>query len=145
MRKGRRYLRVASLAFTNVDFNPVFTLEWGDGPSDQFESEDFEVIYILVHNPYRNLIYRNLIIFDIAITPNKTLPSGEDSVTIIPAEIACFEEVQPCSYVARDFALVIDHALVGVYQIAFKYCIEEIAIVSGKTGDAAFDINVVAS
>lgn len=133
------------LAFTNVNFDPVFTLEWGDGPSDQFESEDFEVIYIRVHNPFRNLIYRSLTIFDITITPNQTLPNGDDSVMIIPAEIACFDEIQPCSYVSRDFALVIDHALVGTYQIAFDYCIGEIAIVSAKDGSAAFDINVVAS
>jgi hypothetical protein len=142
---GQTLPATCNLAFDNVNFGPLFTLKWGDGPSDQFESSDLEVLYILVHNAYRNLIYRNLIIFDITITPNQTLPGGDDSVRIIPAEIACFEEVQPCSYVARDFALIIDHALVGAYQISFKYCIEEIAIVSGKTGDAAFNINVVAS
>lgn len=133
------------LAFSNADFAPVFTLEWGDGPSDQFESEDFEVIYIRAHNPFRNLIYRNLTIFNIRITPNQTLPSGDDSVRIIPAEIACFDEIRPCSYVSRDFALVIDHALVGTYQISFDYCIAEIAIVSTKDGSAVFDIDVVAS
>jgi hypothetical protein len=142
---GQTMPTTCNLAFDNVNFGPVFTLKWGDGPSDQFESEDFEVIYILVHNPFRNLIYRNLMIFDITIMPNQTLPSGEDAVTIIPAEIACFEEVQPCSHVARDFALVLDHCLVGTYQIAFKYCIEEIAIVSATKGNAVFKINVVAS
>lgn len=145
MANGQTMPATCNLAFENVSFGPVFTLEWGEGPSDQFESEDFEVIYILVHNPYRNLIYRNLMIFDITITPNQTLPNGDDAVMIIPAEIACFEEVQPCSHVARDFALVLDHCLVGAYQIAFKYCIEEISIVSGSTGNAAFNIRVVAS
>lgn len=142
---GQTMPATCDLAFANVSFGPLFTLKWGDGLSDQFESEDFEVIYILVHNPYRNLIYRNLMIFDITITPNQTLPNGDDAVMIIPAEIACFEEVQPCSHVSRDFALVLDHCLVGTYQIAFKYCIEEISIVSGSTGAAAFNINVVAS
>jgi hypothetical protein len=142
---GQTLPTTCNLAFENVNFGPVFTLKWGDGPSDQFESSDLEVLYILVHNPYRNLIYRDLIIFDITITPNQTLPGGDDSVRIIPAEIACFEEVQPCSYVARDFALIIDHALVGAYQISFKYCIGEIGIVSGSTGAAAFNINIVAS
>jgi hypothetical protein len=142
---GQTMPATCNLAFDNVAFGPVFTLKWGDGPSDQFESEDFEVIYILVHNPYRNLIYRNLMIFDITITPNQTLPNGDDAVMIIPAEVACFEEIQPCSHVARDFALVLDHCLVGAYQIAFKYCIEEIGIVSATNGKAAFNINVVAS
>lgn len=142
---GQTLPATCDLAFSNVNFGPIFTLKWGDGPSDHFESNDLEVIYILVHNPYRNLVYRNLIIFDITITPNQPLPGGDDAARIIPAEIACFEEVQPCSYVARDFALILDHALIGTCQIAFKYCIEEISIVSGSTGAAAFNIDVVAS
>jgi hypothetical protein len=133
------------LAFDNNSFAPVFTLEWGDGPSDHFESDDLEVIYIRLNNPFRNLIYRDIKIFNIKITPNQTLPDGADSVRITPAEITCFDEIQPCSYVSRDFALVIDNALVGMYQISFDYCIEEIAIVSTKDGNAVFNINVVAS
>jgi hypothetical protein len=133
------------LAFTNANFAPVFTLEWGDGPLDHFESDDLEVIYIRIHNPYRNLIYRDVTIFNIKITPNQTLPDGDDSVRIVPAVIDCFDEIQPCSHVSRDFALIIDHALVGTYHISFDYCIGEIAIVSTKDGNAVFDINVVAS
>jgi hypothetical protein len=133
------------LAFSNANFAPVFTLEWGDGPVDHFESDDLEIIYITIHNPFLNLIYRDVTIFNIKITPNQTLPGGDDSVRIIPAVIDCFDEVQPCSSVSRDFALIIDHALVGTYHISFDYCIGEIAIVSNKDGNAVFDINVVAS
>lgn len=133
------------LAFSNPNIAPVFTLEWGDGPLDKFESDDLEVIYITLHNPFLNLIFRDVTIFNIKITPNQTLPDGDDSVRIIPAVIDCFDEVQPCSSVSRDFALIIDHALVGTYHISFDYCIGEIAIVSNKDGNAVFDINVVAS
>ena len=134
-----------ALAFDNASFAPVFTLKWGDGPSDHFESDDLEIIYIRLHNRFRNLIYRGVRIFNIKITPNQTLPDGADSVRITPSEIACFDEIQPCSYVSRDFALVIDNALVGTYQISFDYCIEEIAIVSTSEGSAVFNIDVVAS
>jgi hypothetical protein len=145
MANGQSLPAVCDLAFDSSGFGPVFSLKWGDGSTDQFESHDFEIIYIRLHNPFRNLVYRGVKIFNIRITPNQTLPDGSDSVKIIPAEIACFDEVQPCSFVARDFALVIENALVGPYQISFDYCIEEIAIVSGRDGGAAFDIDVVAS
>jgi hypothetical protein len=142
---GQTLPTTCNLAFSNANFAPVFTLEWGDGPSDHFESDDLEVIYIRIHNPFRNLIYRDITIFNVRITPNQTLPDGDDAIRIIPAEIACFDEIQSCSYVSRDFALIIDHALVGTYHISFDYCIGEIAIVSTEDGSAVFDINVVAS
>lgn len=142
---GQAVPATCQLAFSNANFYPVFTLEWGDGSSDQFESKDSEVIYIRIHNPFRNLIYRSISIFNIRITPNQTLPDGDDSIRIIPAEIACFDEIQPCSYVSRDFALLIDHALIGTYHISFDYCIGEIAITSTRDGSAVFDINVVSS
>jgi len=103
------------------------------------------VSYIRIYNPFRNLVYRTVKIFNIKISPNQTLPDGEETLRIIPAEIACFDEIQPCSHASRDFALKIDNALVGPYKISFDYCIEEIAIVSSKDGSAAFDIKVVAS
>lgn len=133
------------LAFPTATFAPVFTLEWGDGPSDLIESEDVEILFFRIHNPYRNLIFRDVKIFNLKITPNQTLPGGDDSVRIIPAVIDCFDDVQSCSYVSRDFVLLTDHALVGAYQISFDYCIGEIAIVSTTDGSAVFDINVVAS
>jgi hypothetical protein len=142
---GQSLPSTCNLAFPNVSFDPVFTLHWGDGPTDQFESNDLEVVYIRLHNPFRNLIFREVVIFNITITPNQTLPGGGDSVVIIPAQIACFDEIGPCSYVSRDFAVIIDHALVGTYHVSFDYCIGEVAIVAAKDGHAVFDINVVAS
>jgi hypothetical protein len=133
------------VAFAGVRIAPVFTLKWGDGPADQFESNDLEVIYIRIHNPFRDLVLRDVKIFNIAITPNQTLPNGGDAVVIVPAIIDCFDNIQPCSYVSRDFALVIDQAVVGGYHISFDYCIGTIALVAGTDGHAVFDFNVVAS
>src|SRR2546423_854015 len=77
---GQTLPAVCNLAFTNANFAPVFTLQWGDGPSDHFESDDLEVIYIRINNPFRNLVYRDIIIFNIKITPNQTLPDGVDAI-----------------------------------------------------------------
>lgn len=132
-------------AFAGVNIAPGFSMMWGDGLSDQFESNDLEVVYIRIHNPFLNLVFRDVTIFNIAITPNQTLPGGGDTVVIVPGVIDCFDSIEPCSYVSRDFALIIDSALVGTYQLSFDYCIGEIAIVAGTNGNAVFDFDVVAS
>jgi hypothetical protein len=134
-----------SVAFERRDFAPVFSLHWGDGPSDQFESHDTEVIYIRIRNPYRNLVYRGVKVFNIRITPNQTLPDGEDALRLVPARIVCFDEIGPCAYVSRDFAFLIRNAIVQSYRIEFDYCIEETAIVATGDGTVAFRVNVVAS
>jgi hypothetical protein len=132
-------------AFEQMEFGPLFSLHWGDGAHDQFESHDTEVVYIQVRNPYRNLAYRGVKIFNIRVTPNQALPDGDNALQLVPAEIVCFEGIEPCSYVSRDFAFLIQNAIPQGYQITFEWCIEEIAIVTAGTGRAAFDIDVVAS
>jgi hypothetical protein len=132
-------------AFEQREFAPLFSLHWGDGARDQFESHDTEVVYIRVRNPYRNLAYRGLKIFNIRVTPNQALPDGDQALQLVPAEIVCFDGIEPCSYVSRDFAFLIQNAIPKGYQIKFEWCIEEIAIVSAGTGRAAFDVEVVAS
>jgi hypothetical protein len=133
------------LAFPQTNFAPIFTLHWGDGLSDQFESEDTEIIYIRIQNPFRNLIFRGVKVFNITVVPNQVLPNGEDALQLLPAEIACFDEIEACSYVSRDFAFLIKNAIVQSYKITFDYCIEEITVVGSGDGSALFDINVVAS
>jgi hypothetical protein len=132
-------------AFEQREFAPLFSLHWGDGTHDQFESHDTELICIRAHNPWRNLVYRGLKIFNIRITPNQALPDGENALQLVPAEIVCFDGVEPCAYVSRDFAFLIQNAVPQAYQITFEWCVEEIAIVTAGTGRAAFDIDVVAS
>jgi hypothetical protein len=132
-------------AFEQRELAPLFSLHWGDGANDRFESHDTEVVYIRVHNPWRNLVYRGLKIFNIRITPNQALPDGENALQLVPAEIVCFDGIQPCSHVSRDFAFHIQNAVPQGYQITFEWCVEEIAIVTAGTGRAAFDIEVVAS
>jgi hypothetical protein len=132
-------------AFTQTNFAPIFSIQWGDSASDQFEDEDTEIIYIRIHNPFRNLMLRGVKIFNIRVVPNQVLPNGEDALQLIPAEIACFDEIEPCSYVSRDFAFLLKNAIPQAYQIMFDYCIAEIAIVGVNDGNAVFNINVVAS
>jgi hypothetical protein len=142
---GQRPPGRCGLAFEQREFAPQFSLHWGDGAADQFESHDTEIIYIRVWNPFRNLLYRGVKIFNIRVTPNQTLPDGTDALALVPAEIVCFDEIGPCTSIARDFAFLIQNAVPQGYQITFEYCIEETVIVGGDEGRAAFDIQVVAS
>jgi hypothetical protein len=132
-------------AFALATFTPIFTLHWGEASTDRFESHDTEIIYIRIRNPFRNVVFKGVRIFNIRIIPNQVLPDGEDALQLIPAEIACFDMIEPCSYISRDFAFLIQNAVVQGYQIAFDYCIEEVVVVGSNEGSASFDITVVAS
>jgi hypothetical protein len=132
-------------AFPIVNLKPIFTLHWGDGPSDKLESHDTEIIFFRIHNPFNNIIFKRVKIFNMTITPNQTLPDGGNALLIIPSEIACFDEILPCSHVSRDFAFFIQNCIPGPYQISFDYCIEEITIVGNNEDKVSFRINVVAS
>jgi hypothetical protein len=142
---GQALPTTCDLAFTQANFAPIFSIRWGDSASDQLEDEDTETIYIRIHNPFRNLTFRGVKIFNIRVVPNQVLPNGEDALQLIPAEIACFDGIQPCSYVSRDFAFLLKNAIPQAYQIMFDYCIAEIAIVGSNDGNAVFNIDVVAS
>ena len=133
------------VAFEQINFEPLFSLHWGDSLTDQFESHDTEIIYIRVRNPFMNLIYRGVKILNIQITPNQVLADGENALQLIPAKIVCFDDIEPCSSVSRDFAFLIQNAVAQPYQITFEYCIDEIAICGCSRGSKAFGINVVAS
>lgn len=132
-------------AFEPRDLSPVFSLHWGDGSRDQFESHDTEILFIRARNPFNNLEFRGLKIFGIRVTPNQALPDGEPALQLVPGEIVCFDDVPPCGGVVRDFAFLIQNAVPQAYQITFEWCVDEIVLSTGGTGRAAFDIDVVAS
>ncbi len=142
---GQRPPRECQPAFKPADFAPVFTLHWGEGASDRFESHDHEIVYLRVRNPYRNLLYRGVKVYDIRVTPNQALPDGEPALRLVPEEIVCFDALEPCAHVTRDLAFFIQNAIPQAYRITFSYCIEETVIVSPGRGGASFDIDVVAS
>ncbi|MDB5574995.1 MAG: hypothetical protein JWR80_171 [Bradyrhizobium sp.] len=132
-------------AFTQATLAPVFSIRWGDGASDRLEDEDTETIYIRIYNPFRNLTFKGVKIFNIRVVPNQVLPNGEDALQLIPSQVACFDKVEPCSHVSRDFAFLIKNAIPQAYQIRFDYCIDEIVIEGFNDGSAVFRIDVVAS
>lgn len=132
---------------------PCVHLRWGDGPQDQLETEDTEVLCITVCNPYSNVALND---FTVQIfvrnadgTPVANLPDGTPSVQIKPEFMICFGDIPPCnpqnprnSCVSREVVLLTRGAKVGGYQIFVLYCFQACFT---KLSAAAFKVNLVAS
>jgi hypothetical protein len=75
---------------------PCFYLHWGDGPKDQMETHDDEVLYITACNPYGNLTFRGLKITKIYVVYLNRIPIAQaktdasvvkENVPQIPSDI----------------------------------------------------------
>ncbi len=112
---------------------PCFEMRWGDGPKDQLETDDTEVLQIVASNPYSNVSLKDVTIIVTEILyqgkPVHQLPDGTPSVELTPSEFICFGDLAPCgeesnnaAQVAREVSLVKKGASPGEYSLSFKYC-----------------------
>lgn len=124
------------------EFQPCFSLHWGDSSKDILESHDTEVVYITAKNPYGNLRFSNLVIEEITISPNQVLPNGDKSFTVVPDKLICFESLKPCSESVRQFAIHLRNAIPRNYTIQVKYKICKVEVIGNHTGQDKFEVNV---
>ncbi len=123
-----------------------FYLHYGDGPSDQIETHDTEVIYLTVCNPYSNISIKKLRITELFITPAPGLQSnGESEIRIIPDQLIQFECLERCSCLSTELSLVTRGAKPNTYSINIKYCIDDISIEQGAKGENTFELEIVNS
>ncbi len=113
---------------------PCFELRWGDGPHDQLETDDFEVLYIVASNPYVNILFKNVTIVVSYLRleggqPVPKLPDGTLSADITPTEFICFGDLPPADdaskqrkYISREVVLVSRGAKPGNYMLSIGYC-----------------------
>lgn len=114
---------------------PCFKLKWGDGPNDQMETDDVEVLCITACNPYSNVTLKNLEIVVSVISkatgdPVPNLPDGTPSVFIKPSHMICFGDLPPCdpknpnelTCVSREVVLVTRGAEATDYVFKIGYC-----------------------
>lgn len=122
-----------ALSSMDVAIRPCFELRWGDGPKDQLETDDTEMLYIVASNPYSNVILKDVTIIIAEMTyqgqPVAQLPDGTPSVEITPAEFICFGDLPPGDEasnsrpeVIREMALVNRWASPGDYSLSIQYC-----------------------
>jgi hypothetical protein len=132
---------------------PCVHLRWGDGPQDQLETEDTEILCITVCNPYSNVALNDFTAHIIVLNADNTLvanlPDGTPSVLIKPNFMICFDDIPPCdpqnprkSCVSREVVLLTRGAKVGAYNIFVLYCFKACFT---KLAAAAFKVDLVAS
>jgi hypothetical protein len=133
---------------------PCLRLRWGDGPQDQLETEDTEVLCLTVCNPYSNVAFNDFTVQILVTDANgnavPNLPDGTPSVLIKPSFMICFDDIPPCdprrpgqSCVSREVVLITRGAKVGPYRVHVLYCFE--ACFTKLAFEAAFRIDLVAS
>jgi hypothetical protein len=132
---------------------PCVHLRWGDGPQDQLETEDTEVLCITVCNPYSNVALNDFTVQIFVRNADGTLvenlPDGTPSVQIKPEFMICFGDIPPCdpqnpreSCVSREVVLLTRGAKVAAYQIFVLYCFQACFT---KLSAVAFKVELVAS
>ena len=115
---------------------PCVRLRWGDGPNDNIETSDSEILCITVCNPYSNVTLKDFTLSLVLSAPGggavPTLPDGTPSVVIKPDYLICFGDIPPCdlnnpeqsSCVSREVVLISCGAVEGRYPILVAYCFE---------------------
>ena len=114
---------------------PCLRLRWGDGPTDQLETEDTEILCVTVCNPYSNVTLKDftlhLIVTDADGTTVAPQADGTPSVMIKPTFMLCFDDIPPCdpqrpleSCVSREVVFISRGAVPGKYHVFVVYCFE---------------------
>ncbi len=107
------------------EFEPCVSIRWGDSECDCFESNDTEILCLTVCNCFSNITFKNLTIGCLEVcdadgNPVPTLPDGTPSVQLVPVGPHCFGDIEPCSCVSREFAIITCGAIAGTYQIKVR-------------------------
>ncbi|MBT5774351.1 MAG: hypothetical protein HOH95_08240 [Dehalococcoidia bacterium] len=126
--------RGACVAIELPEISPSFEVRWGDGPDDNLETDDVEVLCIVASNRYSNVTFRDLKLHLVVTTssgaPVPVLPDGTPSVLIKPSFEICFGDVGPCDpdvedgfqSVSREVVLITRGAVEGPYTINMVSC-----------------------
>ncbi|QHI37504.1 hypothetical protein IMCC3317_28830 [Kordia antarctica] len=125
---------------------PCFYLHWGDGPKDQMETHDDEIMYITACNPYGNLSFKGLTITSISIIPTPTVGNnGNETIQIIPDRLVRLGDLCGCSCVSQALTLLTCGAKPQDYGIHVEYCIDQIVINQDNKGKTHFPISLISS
>jgi hypothetical protein len=124
---------------------PWVTISWGDSKCDCIESDDTEIMYLTVCNPYSNLTLSNVTIQQVLVVdgsgkPVPNLPNGNPCIQLVPVGPYFFDDIPPGSCVSRQFLLRLRGALGGKHRILLRgICFD--ACVHGDN-DACFNFEV---
>lgn len=121
------------------DLAPWTRITWGDSKCDCIESDDTEIMYVTVCNPYENLTLSGLTVellevVDANNKPVAVLPDKTPSIQVVPVGPYCFGDIPPCSCVTRQFLVRLRGAMGGKYKLRLRgMCFD--ACIHGDTED----------
>ncbi len=112
-----------------------FTLHWGDGETDRIESEDYEILTLVAHNPYRNVTFLNVVVTALRLRylyegTAVAVPRAEyidaPLIDLTPSHMVGFGDLAPFdaaggTRVARELVLGTFRTAPGKYQIDISY------------------------
>lgn len=121
-----------SPACTHVELpelRPCFELRWGEQADDRLETNEVQVLYLVVRNPYANITFKDLSVTATIRAGVATQQNSAAGVVLIPSQPICFSDLLPCnpaqpeqfSYLARELILVAREASSGPYVIELDY------------------------
>jgi hypothetical protein len=124
---------------------PWVTISWGDSDCDCIESDDTEIMYLTVCNPYSNLTLANLTIHEVRVVDadNKAvpkLPNGDPCIELVPVGPYYFGDVAPDACVSRQFVMRLRGALGGPHQIHLRGICFDACVHGDNDGSFTFDV-----
>ncbi len=134
------------------DYEPCFSVSWGDSKRDQICTTDYEVLCITACNCYSNLCFNNLTIQQITLCDEKGNPipikPGSDSlVEVVPFGPICFGDLGPCepnkegNCISRQVVLRSNRAKPGYYKLKLGPICYEVSY--SKATESCFEFELV--
>ena len=124
---------------------PWVTISWGDSKCDCIESDDTEIMYLTVCNPYSNLTLSNVSVQQVLVVDGAgnavpKLPNGDPCIELVPIGPYCFGDIAPCTCVSRQFLIRLRGALGGKHRILLRGICFDACVHGDNDGCFTFDV-----
>jgi len=124
---------------------PWVTISWGDSKCDCIESDDTEIMYLTICNPYSNLTLSNVTVQQVLVVDGAgnavpKLPNGNPCIQLIPVGPYFFDDIPPGSCVSRQFLLRLRGALGGKHRILLRGICFDACVHGDNDGCFSFEV-----
>lgn len=135
--------RVEPLDIPRIE--PWVTISWGDSKCDCIESDDTEIMYLTICNPYSNLTLSNVTVQQLLVTDSSgkavpKLPNGNPCIQLVPLGPYFFDDIPPGSCVSRQFLLRLRGALGGKHRILLRGICFDACVHGDNDGSFTFEV-----
>jgi hypothetical protein len=124
---------------------PWVSISWGDSKCDCIESDDTEIMYLTVCNPYSNLTLSQVTVQEVRVVDESgkavpKLPNGDPCIELVPVGPYFFDDIPPGSCVSRQFLMRLRGALGGRHRILLRGICFDACVHGDNDGGFNFDV-----